>query len=148
MKGAALARASWVGTAVFSITALVACLAGAAMPIAVVVDAALFLAGIGAFAVALVSAAARSREAEMGIGGLFFLAGSAGPSERRALLGSLAVEVVVALATSAARPFTALAFGILVPTYGLGLAGVWGARHGTFGPRIAPPPRPGAKRTR
>jgi hypothetical protein len=28
-----------------------------------------------------------------------------------------------------------LAFGILTPLYGLGIAGLWGARHGTFAPR-------------
>jgi hypothetical protein len=106
-----------------------------------VVDAALFLGGIALFGVALVLAAGRSREAEMGIGGLFFLAGSASKAEQRAELAPWVVEVVGALATAAARPFTSLAFGILVPIYGLALAGIWGARHGQFGPRVAPPPR-------
>jgi hypothetical protein len=49
--------------------------------------------------------------------------------------------VVVAVATAAVRPFTPLAFGILVPLYGLGLAGVWAAAFGTFGPRRHPGPR-------
>ena len=60
---------------------------------------------------------------------------------RRRLLGSFAVEVAVALATAGARPFTSLAFGLLVPVYGLGLAGLWAARYGTFGPRQSTPPR-------
>jgi hypothetical protein len=54
---------------------------------------------------------------------------------RAALLGSLAVEVVVALATAAARPYTSVASGILVPVYGLALCGLWAARHGRFAPR-------------
>jgi hypothetical protein len=49
--------------------------------------------------------------------------------------------VVVAFAAAALRPFTSLAFGILVPMWGLALAGVWGARHGTFGPRVVAEPR-------
>jgi hypothetical protein len=51
------------------------------------------------------------------------------------LLGALAVETVVAFATAGARPFSALAFGILVPMFGLGLSGRWGARYGHFDPR-------------
>ena len=53
------------------------------------------------------------------------------------MMASLAAEVVVALATASARPFTSLAFGILAPVFALGLAGLWGARFGTFGPRSA-----------
>ena len=30
----------------------------------------------------------------------------------------------------------ALAFGILVPMFGIGMNGLWAVRHGTFGPRI------------
>jgi hypothetical protein len=51
---------------------------------------------------------------------------------RRHLLASAAVEVVVALLTAGLRPYTGLAFGILVPVYGLGLAGLWGATRGTY----------------
>jgi hypothetical protein len=57
------------------------------------------------------------------------------------LLVPLGIQIVVAVATAAARPFTPLAFGILVPLYGLGLAGVWGAAFGTFGPRRQPEQR-------
>ena len=37
------------------------------------------------------------------------------------------------------RPFTPLAFGILVPMLGLGLIALWGARHGTFPARADEP---------
>jgi hypothetical protein len=29
-----------------------------------------------------------------------------------------------------------MAFGFLVPVFGLGLAGLWGARYGTFAARV------------
>lgn len=141
MKGAAIVRLSRATTALFVVTAVAATFVRAAVPAAVIVDAVLFLGGIVVFGVALVLAAGRSREAEIGIGGLFFLAGSATAEERRAVLAPVVLQVVVALATAAARPFSSLAFGILVPTLGLALAGVWGARHGQFGPRVIDPRR-------
>ena len=69
----------------------------------------------------------RSREVEIGIGGLYFLAGTAPRIVQLHLLGSSAAEVVVAFATASARPFTSLAFGMLVPVYGLGCCGPVGS---------------------
>ena len=92
----------------------------------------LFLAGCALFMVDLVLAAARSREAIMGIGGLFFMAGSAPRQVQRQLLGSLAVQVLVAVVAAALDPFTPLAFGTLVPTIGLAFCGLWSVRHGLF----------------
>jgi hypothetical protein len=141
--GAGTIRLAWGLTALFVVVAL-----GAAVdpdrlaPAAVVVDLALFAVGCGAFVVSFVRAAARSREELVSLAGVYGLAGAPAPV-RRALFGALGVQVVVALATAAVRPFTALAFGILVPTLGIGLAGVWGARHGRFPPR---PPRPTRRR--
>jgi hypothetical protein len=97
----------------------------------------LFAAGTVAFLWAYGIAVQRSREAEIGIGGLFFLAGPTAPREvRRSLNLALTLQVVVGVATASVRPFTTLAFGVLVPMFGLGLNGLWGARHGRFGPRI------------
>lgn len=132
-------RASVGGTAVFVVVAV----AAAAFPdglgvVAAVVDLFLFAAGCAAFVWSILRAADRSREEELSVAGIWLLNGSAPANVRRTLLGALAVEVVIALATAAARPFTALAFGILVPLYGLGLAGVWGAAFGRFGPRARP----------
>jgi len=65
----------------------------------------------------------------------FFLTGGTAPRPVRVrLLGAFAVQVVVALVTSSIRVYTEVAFGILVPMLGLGLAGLWGARHGRFRP--------------
>lgn len=131
-----LVTASWAGTAVFAVTAIAAAAAGNGPARAVALATALVLFALGtvAFLAAYAVAVGRSREDAIGIGGLYFLAGkaTAPPATKRALLASLAVQTVVALATAAARPYTTLAFGILVPMYGIGLTGLWGARNGTF----------------
>ncbi|HVF33117.1 MAG TPA: hypothetical protein VM933_08780 [Acidimicrobiales bacterium] len=130
-------KASWAGTAVFAATAVAAVVTRSARIPAVAVAAALFAAGIGVFFWAYAIAVGRSRTDAIGIGGLFFLAGkdTADPGHKRHLLASLATQTAIALATAGARPFTTLAFGVLVPLYSLALTGLYGARHGRFGPR-------------
>ena len=129
---------SWVGTAVFTVTAIAAVVTSSARLVATVCALVLFAFGTVAFLWAYAIAIGRSRTDAIGIGGLFFLAGDTAPKAiRRSMMASLAVQTAVALATASARPFTSLAFGILVPVYGLGLAGLWGARRGTFEPRAA-----------
>lgn len=141
--GADVRKAAWYGTAGFAATAVAATLVEALEPVALVVDGALFLAGCVVFVAAYLRAVNRSRTDAIAVTSLFFLAGSAPPAVRRSLLGALAVEVVVALATAIARPYTILAAGTLVPLYGLGLCGLWAARHGIFPPR---PPEEGSRR--
>jgi hypothetical protein len=143
LPGRRVIQASWVGTALFSVLAIGA----AAFPDelaapSAVFDLVLFAVGFLAFCWSLLRAADRSREEELSVAGLWFLAGSAPRSVQRDLLVPLGIQVVVAVATAAVRPFTPLAFGILVPLYGLALVGVWGAAFGTFGPRTRPG-RPG-----
>ena len=127
--------ASWIGTALFAVTAIGDAITASLKWPAFVVALALFVTGTGVFIAALVIAAGRSRREEIGMGGLFFLQGSASRTVQWHLLGSMGAQVVVAFATASVRPYTTLAFGILVPVYGLALAGLWAARHGTFGPR-------------
>jgi len=126
--------ASW-GTGVFVVTNVLAALVKQVQLVALVVDLVLFVGGTGVMLWALVVAANRSREREMTMAGIFFLAGSAPRDVQRRLLGAFAVEVAVAFAVAIAHPSTALAFAILVPVYGLALTGQWGARYGTFPPR-------------
>jgi hypothetical protein len=137
--GTGIIRASWSGTAVFSATAAIATIdpdrLGAP---AVVVAVALFFAGSVAMFWAFLIAVQRSRTDLIGIGGLYFAAGSAPRPVQRQLLASLAVQVIVAFVTASIRIFTSLAFGILVPVWGLGLTGLWCARHGWFAPRDTP----------
>lgn len=132
-----IVRASAAGTVVFAVSAIAAVLTKAATIPAAAVALGLFAAGIGIFFWAYAIAVNRSRTDAIGIGGLFFLAGetTAPRPVKRVLLGLLATQTVVGLATAAARPFTTLAFGVLVPLFGLALTGLWGARHGRFGPR-------------
>jgi hypothetical protein len=56
------------------------------------------------------------------------------------LLLAFAIQCAVAVTAASVRPFTVAAFAVLVPMFGLGLNGVWAARHGTFGPRVRTDP--------
>lgn len=123
---------------------------------AAAVDLAIFAIGVALFAAALWLGAQRSREAEMDVAAWFFLTRVAPTQIRVPLLGVLAVQVVVSLgaafltmdeATAVGDQATKLAFGTLVPIFGLAVNGVWSARYGAFPPR-APEPRRGSRATR
>ena len=138
-EGAGVIKASWAGTIVFAISAGIATVDPDALGApAVVVSLVLFAAGTVAMFWAFLIAVERSRTDAIGIGGLYFAAGTAPRAVQRLLMGSLALQVVVAFTTASIRVFTSLAFGILVPVWGLGLAGLWCARHGEFAPRDDP----------
>lgn len=139
-----IVRASWFGTLAFVATAGLATSASSADLLALIVALGMFAAGTAAFTAALVLAVGRSRTEEIVVPSLFFLQGSAPAPVRRHLFASLAVEVVAAFVTAGVRPNTSLAFGILAPMYGLGLVGLWAARHGSFPLR----PRPAEGRRR
>jgi hypothetical protein len=134
--GGAIIRASWVGTAVFTVVAVIATIDPDSLGApAVIVSLVLFAAGSIAMFWAFLIAVQRSRVDAIGIGGLYFGAGSAPKPVQRQLIASWAVQVLVAVVTASIRVFTSLAFGILVPVWGLGLAGLWCARYGEFSPR-------------
>lgn len=135
-----LAKISWAGTLVFVATAVPAALEVDVFQLpAAIVALTLFGLGILANLWALAIAIDRSRVDAIGMGGLFFLAGSAPRSVQLHLMSSLAVQVVCGFVTASLRPFTSLAFGILVAMFGLGVAGLWGAKHGEFDPRVEQP---------
>jgi hypothetical protein len=137
--GAGIIKSSWAGTIVFSIAAALATIDPDSLGVpAVVVSVALFAAGSVAMFWAFLIAVQRSRVDAIGMGGLYFGAGSAPKVVQRHLMASLAIQVAVAFVTASIRVFTSLAFGILVPVWGLGLAGLWCARHGDFAPRDDP----------
>lgn len=135
--GAGVRRASWVGTAVFTLTAAAAAIAPSTFDtVALAVAIALFAAGCVVFVWAYFLVAGRSRTEQIELAQVWFLTAPATPPDvRRSLLVALAVQVVVGLSTAAARPYTSLAAGVLVPMWGLGLCGLWAARHATFPPR-------------
>ena len=133
-----ITKASWVGTAVFVVTAVAAAAFadGPLETVAFVVAVAMFLAGCLAFVLAYTQAVRRSREVTIGIAQLFFLSGGVAPADvRRSLLGAFGLQVAVGLGTAIARPYSSLAAGTLAPIYGLGLCGLWASRHGVFPPR-------------
>ena len=137
--GRQLVLASWAGTAVLATTVGVGLLAlDTVAPGVVAVSAAMFLAGSVAFFLAYARAVARSRHELIGIGGLYFMAGSAPRSVRRSMMASLWAEVALVVVAVALKPFSSLVFTSLAPVYALGLAGMWTSRHGVF-PRKAGP---------
>ncbi len=131
-----------VGTIAFTVTAVleVVLFRHWTQVVGVTVALALFAIGCAAFLAGYARAVQRSRTDEIAVTGLFLLMGPAVPSPVKLRLGLLlAVQVVVALVTAGLRTFTPLAFGVLVPVFGLGLNGLWAARHGRFPPRRVPP---------
>jgi hypothetical protein len=134
--GISIVRASWAGTAVYAGAALVGTVWLDAVIVVVVVSVVLFAVGTVAFLAAYLRAIGRSRYEAIGMGGLFFLVGGVAPSSvQRQMLASFALQVVIAFVTASLRIYTPVAFGLLVPMYGLGLMGLWGARHGEFSSR-------------
>ncbi len=125
--------AVWATAAFVVASVLAAAWPDTFMPLSVPVDLALFAGGCIAFLWAYVVAIGRSRYEAVTMGGLFFLSDDvAPPAVTRLLQGILGVQVVVAVAAASVRPFTALAFSVLVPMLGLGLMALWAARHGRF----------------
>jgi hypothetical protein len=130
--GRPIIRASLGGTVVFTVLAGLAVAVDVVVPVFVIVSLLMFAAGCVLFVVAFLAAVDRSRTEAIGIGGLFFGAGSTPPRVQLLLMGSLAIEVVVGVAAAVIRLYTAVAFGTLAPMWALGLAGLWTARFGRF----------------
>ena len=137
---AAVVRLDLWGTAAFTALALAASVLPDqfAIPYAVW-SGVLFVVGTVAFGWAFLVAVARSREEFVSTAGVYLLTDRVlvGPPRVR-LLGCLAAQVVVAIAAASIHLYTAAAFGIMAPMFGLDLAGLAGARFGTFEARPAP----------
>jgi len=139
-----IVRTDLAGTAVFTVSAVVAAVVftGPVRVVGVVVALALFAIGIFTFLWSYVTAVQRSRTDDIAVAQLYFLAGGSTPRPvKRLMLTALAVQVVVAFSTAIARSSTdgragsTLAFGILVPMFGIGLNGLWCSRNGSFAAR-------------
>ena len=139
-RGAGIVGASMLITAVFVVSAVLATAFPDQLGVPVAVfDVVLFVVGTVVFVLALLKGLDRSRTEQVEIGALFFLTGSTAPRDvKLRLLGCVVLQVLVAVVTSSIRVYTEVAFGILVPMLGLGLAGRWGARHGAFAEKPAP----------
>jgi len=115
-----------------------------------VVSVALFAVGIGTSLWAYAAALERSRVQEVGVANLYLLTGVTAPrSVKRALLSALVVQVLASFGAATVgvvglddSQLNALAFAVLVPMFGIGMNGAWGARYGSFGPRVNPAAKP------
>lgn len=92
----------------------------------------IFVVGAALFSWAFLIAAGRSREEELTVAGAFFLAGSVGAIDRRWALAALGAQTVIGVVGAAADPYTTMAFGVLVPMFGLGVIAFLGSAHGAF----------------
>ncbi len=135
-EGVVLVRLAWVGTAVTCVTSAANAATGDrdAYALSAVPALIMFTVGCVAFLWAFAVAVERSRTETIGVGGLFFLAGCAPARVQRSMLAALALQATVPVVVAVIRPFTA--FAVLAPMWALGLAGLWGARHGTFPARV------------
>ncbi len=147
--GAVWVRADLIGTAVFVVALAIGVPLRDDRPAQILVGAVsmvLFAAGAVGCLWAYVSALERSRVHEIGVANLYLLTGRTAPPRVKRLMSSLlAAQVVVALAGAIigavgleGSQVNAMAFGILVPMFGLGCNALWAVRHGSFGPRLDP----------
>ena len=147
IPGAQSVRLNLAGTAVFLIALAVAIpfrnhrfaqflIAGVSM--------ALFAVGVATTLWAYTRALDRSRVEEVGVANLYLLTGDTAP-KTVGLTMSLALVVQVLAAIGGAwigvvgldeGQLNALAFGVLVPMFGVGMNGMWAAGNGSYGPRI------------
>ena len=148
-----LVRANLAGTALFLAALALAIPFRSQRPgqvLIVVVSLVLFAAGIATSLWAYTTALERSRSEEVGVANLYLLSGDTAPKPvKRAMSWALAVQVVAALTGATVgvvglqdNQLNALAFGVLVPMFGIGMNGAWAARYGSYGPRINPVAKP------
>ena len=99
-------------------------------------SAVLFFLGAGLMALGLWNGIQRSRVDEVTLVGLAAVSKTHVASRARNILWAMIVlQVAVTVLFASLRPFTQQAFGILAPTFGLGVAVLWGSRFGSFHPR-------------
>jgi hypothetical protein len=150
-QGDVVVRANLAGTLLFTVTAVIAAafFTTAWQWVAAITALVLFAVGVFAFLWSYYNAVQRSRRDQISVTGLYLLLGPPTPAPvRRTMLGALAVQVVVAVATTFSRlegpdgkAGSSLALGFLVPMFGFGLNGLWAAYHGDFPPRPEEPSR-------
>lgn len=139
----ALERINIFGTLIFVVSATLATVVFTPVfrTIGVIVALVLFASGVAAFIWGYFTAVQRSRYDNISVASLYLLLGDVSAVRvRRLMNGCLAIQGSYAIITASARTSTdgragsTLAFGVLVPLFGIGLNGLWASRHGTFSP--------------
>jgi hypothetical protein len=134
MPGRGIIITSWVTIGIFAVAVIPDAVGAHVLDnLAVGVSLALFLVSLPIWLYAYGLAVTRTaRGDDITVSSLFFLQKSAPREVQQHLLGAVGLSVAIAAATAAANPFS-----VLVPMLPLGLAGLWGARHGVYPPRPA-----------
>ena len=153
MNGQRIVRYNEVGTAIFAVAMAIAVplrnhRSGQVLIIAV--SMALFAAGVVTALWSFAAALERSRTDDVGVTNLYLLSGTIAPTRvRNTMWGCLGAQIVVAIAGATIGVvgldegrLNALAFGILVPMFGIGADGLWASRHGAYEPRRVAAERP------
>lgn len=144
-----IVRLNIAGTTLFVLSATLAASVfdGFAKSQGVVVALALFGAGVVFFLWGYWRAVQRSRRDVMAVTELYFLVGPHVDKRTSRIMNALlGIQIIVAVATAVVRgstpaadgsstPGSTLAFGVLVPVFGLSLNGLWASIHGRFPPR-------------
>jgi hypothetical protein len=144
--GEGIAVANIVATALFGVTAVYAAavFSTTAQWVGAITAITLFAIGVFTFLWAYWNAVQRSRTDEISVAQLCLLLGPPTPARvRHVMLLTLLAQVVIAVATTLARPDgpdgnpgSSLAVGFLVPMLGFGLNGLWASIHGSFPARV------------
>ena len=108
--GRGIVVTSWACTGLLAVASAISVGVEALQWVVVPVAIALAALGFVAFVVAYLTAIARSRTDEIAVAGVFLLIGCAPKAVQRSLLGSMGVQIVVALLAASMRPYTAVAF--------------------------------------
>ena len=133
VAGGGIVMLALAGTALFVLAGLLAAVFMDGFMVAYVAISLLeFAFGMLVFALAFLRAVDRSRSETIGVGGLFFGAGSAPRPVRIRLVGALIVQTMVSIIVASTHVYTALAFGVVAPMWALGLTGLWVAAYGSF----------------
>jgi hypothetical protein len=135
LQGPGVIRSAIAGTVVFAVVSVAAAVVPGVRILAVGVDLLLMFAGSGLYLWGWAVAAGRSRDSQISLWNLILLEDVAPRRARVRLLGALGAQIVVAAATCWIT--APLAFGWLVPVWGLAHCEYWGARYGTFRARPA-----------
>lgn len=89
------------------------------------------------FVIGFLLAAARSRNDDMHLAGLFYLSRVAPDRVRRAFMGLWFIQMAIGVVSI---PFTAPPFGVMATMFGVFVNMVWSARHAAFRPHTVTAP--------